>query len=106
MENYTKKLENDEVGFLWGEDNENFSEVIFESSKKIEDFAGPDSIMVDFANEYIGGGSANWGCVQEEILFLIYPELFVASLFFEKMNHNESIVIKGVRRFTNYHGYA
>jgi hypothetical protein len=43
----------------------------------IEEFVGPDNLMVDFANEYIGGGAAVFGCVQEEILFSIFHELFV-----------------------------
>ncbi len=49
-----------------------------EKRKKIEEFEGPNSIMTDFANEYIGGGAAKYGDVQEEILFAIYPELFVS----------------------------
>lgn len=61
--------------------------------------------MADFANEFIGGGAANFGCVQEEILFLIYPELFVSQIFMDKMDHNEAILIKGCRRFSKYTGY-
>lgn len=53
--------------------------------------------MADFANEYIGGGALNWGCVQEEILFLIYPELMVSCLFCEKMTPSEAIIIKGAK---------
>ena len=49
-----------------------------EESKKIEDFESRSAIMTDFANEFIGGGAANFGNVQEEILFAIYPELFVS----------------------------
>lgn len=52
--------------------------ITIEESKKIDDFEGPCSIMADFANEFIGGGAANFGNVQEEILFAIYPELFVS----------------------------
>ena len=41
--------------------------------EKIEDFRGV-SLKADFANRFIGGGVLHGGCVQEEILFSIYPE--------------------------------
>ena len=31
--------------------------------KKIEDYLSGDTILADFANEYIGGGAAEYGCV-------------------------------------------
>ena len=62
--------------------------------------------MVDFANEFIGGGAANFGNVQEEILFAIYPELFVSQLFFERMDPHEAIYMKGAKRYSNYTGYG
>jgi poly(ADP-ribose) glycohydrolase len=34
-----------------------------EDSKKIEDFDDSSTIMTDFANEFIGGGAANFGNV-------------------------------------------
>jgi hypothetical protein len=34
-----------------------------EESRKIEDFEGADSIMTDFANQFIGGGAATFGNV-------------------------------------------
>ena len=49
--------------------------------------------MTDFANKYIGGGALHGGCVQEEILFLIFPELYVSMLFCEVMSPIEAIVI-------------
>lgn len=36
--------------------------------------------MVDFANKNIGGGVLGFGSVQEEILFVIHPELIVSVL--------------------------
>lgn len=53
--------------------------------------------MADFANCKIGGGACRKGSVQEEILFLIFPELFTSQLFCEKMEVYESITIKGCR---------
>ena len=58
--------------------NMKMTNITIEESKKIDDFEGPSSIMADFANEFIGGGAANFGNVQEEILFAVYPELFVS----------------------------
>ena len=49
--------------------------------------------MVDFANKYIGGHAVWKGSCQEEILFLIFPELIVSILFNEVMTDRESIVI-------------
>ncbi|KAK4747734.1 hypothetical protein SAY87_014320 [Trapa incisa] len=65
-----------------------------------------ESLKVDFANEYIGGGALKRGCVQEEILFMIYPELIVSMLFLPAMAENESIEMVGAERFSNYTGYA
>lgn len=48
----------------------------------------------------------NTGCVQEEIRFLICPELMVSMLFTECLADNESVVIKGCERFSSYRGYA
>ena len=41
------------------------------------------SWQVDFANKFVGGGVLGDGCVQEEIRFLINPELIVTRLFTE-----------------------
>lgn len=89
----------------WSDSVKPMSEVVVDSGKKIEDYAGSDSLMIDFANEYIGGGTLNWGCVQEELIFLIYPELNVSLLLLEKMDHHEAIGLEGARRFADYSGY-
>ena len=51
--------------------------------------------QVDFANSLIGGGAISHGCVQEEILFMISPELILARLFSERMGDKECIIITG-----------
>ncbi|XP_056161280.1 poly(ADP-ribose) glycohydrolase 1-like isoform X1 [Syzygium oleosum] len=71
----------------------------------MEDHSG-EALQVDFANKYIGGGALNRGCVQEEILFMINPELIVGMLFLPALADNEAIVIVGTERFSNYTGYA
>eukprot|EP00002_Diphylleia_rotans_P027133 TRINITY_DN542_c0_g1_i10.p1 TRINITY_DN542_c0_g1~~TRINITY_DN542_c0_g1_i10.p1 ORF type:complete len:239 (+),score=32.60 TRINITY_DN542_c0_g1_i10:426-1142(+) len=64
-------------------------------------------LQADFANEYIGGGVLGYGCVQEEIRFVINPECLISMYYSSNpMNYLESIVILGPERFTNYLGYA
>lgn len=73
--------------------------------RTIESFYG-SAIMVDFANKRLGGGVLRNGCVQEEILFAIFPELIVAKLLCEEMEDDEAIIVYRVRRFARYSGYA
>ncbi|KAG0590928.1 hypothetical protein KC19_1G136500 [Ceratodon purpureus] len=71
----------------------------------IED-AGWEYAQVDFANKFLGGGALRLGCVQEEIRFMLSPELIVGMLFLPAMAENETIEITGSERFSNYAGYA
>ncbi|RDX78684.1 Poly(ADP-ribose) glycohydrolase 1, partial [Mucuna pruriens] len=64
------------------------------------------AIEVDFANKYLGGGALGRGCVQEEIRFMVSPELIAGMLFLPAMAENEAIEIVGVERFSSYTGYA
>ena len=50
---------------------------------------------MDFANMYIGGGVLGHGLVQEEIRFMICPELIISRLFTEVLEANECLIIKG-----------
>jgi hypothetical protein len=79
--------------------------VINIDKKGIEDFR--DSAQVNFADPKPGGTlpSTNADIVQEEILFLIYPELFITQLVVPNMEKNECIVVSGVTRTNNYTGY-
>eukprot|EP01127_Copromyxa_protea_P009445 TRINITY_DN2234_c0_g1_i3.p1 TRINITY_DN2234_c0_g1~~TRINITY_DN2234_c0_g1_i3.p1 ORF type:complete len:302 (+),score=44.16 TRINITY_DN2234_c0_g1_i3:90-995(+) len=63
-------------------------------------------LQVDFANKLIGGGVLGHGCVQEEIRFAINPECVVSRLFCQELKSNESIIIKGAERYSNYSGYS
>ncbi|XP_043475045.1 poly(ADP-ribose) glycohydrolase [Leptopilina heterotoma] len=67
---------------------------------------GAGLLQVDFANMYVGGGVLGWGCVQEEIRFVICPELFVTMLVTEVLDDTEALVISGVERFSKYEGYS
>ncbi|XP_065119001.1 poly(ADP-ribose) glycohydrolase isoform X3 [Paramisgurnus dabryanus] len=70
------------------------------------DKEGVGMLQVDFANKYIGGGVLGAGLVQEEILFLMSPELIVARLFTEKLDHNECLRITGNQIYSMYSGYS
>lgn len=58
--------------------------------------------QVDFANKYVGGGVLGSGCVQEEIRFLICPELIVCRLFVEVLDANEVLLVTGAEAYSNY----
>lgn len=89
---------------FWANSDIQLKEVNIKPKGVIED--GVSTVMVDFANMYIGGGCMGSGCVQEEILFLIYPELLFSIMIFPPMRDNEAIVISGAKRYTNYEGYG
>ncbi len=57
---------------------------------------------MDFANKYVGGGVLGYGCVQEEIRFLISPELIVSRLFVEELDVNEILLVIGPEMFSTY----
>ncbi len=71
----------------------------------IED-SGSDYTKVDFANMYLGGGILNTGCLQEEIMFAVCPELICGLLFMESMTDNEAIIVHGFKKYSNYSGYG
>lgn len=71
----------------------------------IED-QGYGMLQVDFANRMVGGGVTGLGLVQEEIRFLINPELIISRLFTEVLEHNECLIITGTEQYSQYSGYA
>lgn len=50
---------------------------------------------MDFANKRVGGGALATGCVQEEIRFMITPELIISRLFTEVLDPNECLIVTG-----------
>ncbi|NWU88537.1 PARG glycohydrolase, partial [Upupa epops] len=64
------------------------------------------TLKVDFANRFVGGGVTGAGLVQEEIRFLINPELIISRLFTEVLDHNECLIITGTEQYSEYAGYA
>ncbi|XP_076830512.1 poly(ADP-ribose) glycohydrolase isoform X2 [Brachyhypopomus gauderio] len=71
----------------------------------IED-QGYGMLQVDFANRMVGGGVTGLGLVQEEIRFLINPELIVSRLFTETLDDHECLIITGTEQYSKYSGYA
>ncbi|KAM9412303.1 poly(ADP-ribose) glycohydrolase-like isoform 1-T1 [Salvelinus alpinus] len=67
---------------------------------------GHGMLQVDFANRFVGGGVTGSGLVQEEIRFLINPELIVSRLFTEALLQNECLIITGTEQYSTYTGYA
>lgn len=67
---------------------------------------GYGMLQVDFANRFVGGGVTSSGLVQEEIRFLINPELIVSRLFTEALGHEECLIITGTQQYSKYSGYA
>ena len=65
-----------------------------------------DAFRVDFANRYLGGASLSHGCVQEEIMFVLCPELNVGRLFCAAMKDTQTIVIQGCEQFSLPKGYG
>lgn len=45
-------------------------------------------------------------CLQEEIRFMINPELIAGMLFIPAMADNESIEVVGAERYSSYEGYG
>ncbi|KAF9581542.1 hypothetical protein BGW38_001407 [Lunasporangiospora selenospora] len=82
-----------------------FSKVALDATTPLEE-APQGALQLDFANRNIGGGSLDRGAVQEEIRFMICPELIVSRLISERMQPNEAILIKGAERYSNYIGYS
>ncbi|XP_055613980.1 poly(ADP-ribose) glycohydrolase-like [Uranotaenia lowii] len=75
------------------------------SEGTIED-QGRGLLQVDFANKFLGGGVLGHGCVQEEIRFVINPELLISKLFTEALKPQEALVMMGSEQFSEYNGYA
>ncbi|KAJ3709201.1 hypothetical protein LUZ61_012906 [Rhynchospora tenuis] len=73
------------------------------TSGSIED-QSHDALEVVFSNESFGGNSLYMGCVQEQIRFMINPELVGGMLFMTSMDNNEAIEVVGVERYIQYTG--
>ncbi|XP_051767118.1 poly(ADP-ribose) glycohydrolase [Ctenopharyngodon idella] len=89
----------------WKNRKETLKNLHISSEGSIEQ-EGTGMLQVDFASKYIGGGVLKSGLVQEEILFLMSPELIVARLFTEKLADNECLKITGPQMYNITTGYS
>lgn len=89
----------------WANSTAQLQKLLVTANGTIED-NGTGMLQVDFANKFVGGGVLEDGCVQEEIRFVIAPELIVSRLITEELDPNESLLITGCERFSNYSGYG
>ncbi|XP_064799263.1 poly(ADP-ribose) glycohydrolase isoform X2 [Oncorhynchus masou masou] len=89
----------------WGSCKETVPKLHVTSEGCIEE-QGAGMLQADFACNMIGGGVLGSGLVQEEILFLMNPELIVSRLFTEKLGDNECLFITGSQQFSQYSGYS
>ncbi|PSN52583.1 hypothetical protein C0J52_13081 [Blattella germanica] len=89
----------------WDKSYKLLTKLHISSEGNIED-DGEGMIQVDFANRLVGGGVLGGGCVQEEIRFVICPELIVSRLFTEALDLTEALLIVGCERFSMYTGYC
>ncbi|XP_014470896.1 PREDICTED: poly(ADP-ribose) glycohydrolase-like [Dinoponera quadriceps] len=76
------------------------------TSKGTIENEGAGFLQVDFANKYVGGGVLGLGCVQEEIRFVICPELMVTMLVTEELDDTEALIVSGIERYSKYEGYS
>lgn len=89
------RWDNSDLKFGW-------TKVYINSNGTIED-DGLGFLQVDFANKNVGGGVLGYGCVQEEIRFVICPELLVSRLFIERLGDQEAVIVTGNRyNFLSY----
>ncbi|KAK7135181.1 hypothetical protein R3I93_018329 [Phoxinus phoxinus] len=89
----------------WSSSEKQFSKLHIRCDGTIEE-QGYGMLQVDFANRFVGGGVTGSGLVQEEIRFLINPELIAARLFTEALEDNECLIITGTEQFSRYSGYS
>ena len=86
----------------------NVEMILMESdgTNSIQDFdvqEDPAVLMVDFANRNIGGGVLGSGLVQEDLLFLTYPELLLSKVMMNNsIQPDEAVFIKNAGRVCDY----
>ncbi|KFM75872.1 Poly(ADP-ribose) glycohydrolase, partial [Stegodyphus mimosarum] len=88
----------------WEESAHRVRTAVIKSNGLIET-DGYGMLQVDFADQFVGGLVLGIGCVQEEIRFVICPELIVSRLFVECLGLNEVLIVTGVEQYNKYSGY-
>ena len=62
--------------------------------------------IVDFANMDLQTGQIIPSATQEEILFSIRPEMYIAMMICQRIYENEILIISGVSQLMEYEGYS
>ncbi|XP_068225013.1 poly(ADP-ribose) glycohydrolase [Palaemon carinicauda] len=88
----------------WESSSHHLPDLHLDSCGLIEEKEG--LLQVDFANKFIGGGVLGLGCVQEEIRFVLSPELIVSRLFTQILDKTEALIITGAEQYNQGSGYA
>ncbi|XP_059497097.1 poly(ADP-ribose) glycohydrolase isoform X2 [Stegostoma tigrinum] len=89
----------------WKRSQHKLTNLTVKTDGRIEE-EGQGMLQVDFASPLVGGGVLSSGLVQEEIRFLISPELIVARLFTERLDKRECLVVTGAQLYSKYNGYS
>lgn len=92
------------IPWRWDESEKPLCEIEFDDKGTIEDSIA--EAHADFSNRFPGGGALENDAFQEEILFAIKPELIVSMALCSFMRDEESVLIHGALRFSNYSGYG
>lgn len=100
---YLNSVRPDDID-LWKNRKDNLIPIDARDYGTIEDQTG--TLQADFANAFVGGGVVGHGAVQEEIRFLICPDLLVSRLVTPKLRNTESLRMRGTERVNNYTGYS
>ncbi|GAA29944.2 poly(ADP-ribose) glycohydrolase [Clonorchis sinensis] len=91
----------------WSKSTRTFDQLrIHINSQSTIEEAGVNTLQVDFANKFLGGGVLSSGCVQEEIMFVLRPELLATCLFVECLGDDEAVLIEGAETYSQSSGYA
>ncbi|XP_048474689.1 poly(ADP-ribose) glycohydrolase-like isoform X2 [Rhincodon typus] len=89
----------------WKRSEYKLTQLTVKTDGRIEE-DGQGMLQVDFASPLVGGGVLSSGLVQEEIRFLISPELIAARLFTERLDKRECLVVTGSQLYSKYNGYS
>lgn len=92
---YTRKSIRNSKTPDWSTSSKSLTKIIPLTDGTIEG-NGDGLLKVDFANKYVGGGVLSRGTVQEEILFVIYPELLISRLFTQRLTACETLIVTGM----------
>lgn len=92
----------------WQQSDAMFGPLSIMDEGSIEDCPEDGAHHVDFANKFIGGGVLGNGALQEEIRFVVSPELLISRLLLcgNSIEDDEVVFVDGSRMYSKITGYA